>query len=271
MFGTNPIRKQRLGDGKSLEIQTVFPTIQGEGPYAGRPAIFVRLAGCNLRCHFCDTDFESRIRTMQLNDLLRWIDDLAMSDGRQKPTTLVVITGGEPFRQNLVPLCRELAFLDYDIQIETAGTLWIPGFENMVFESGVTIVCSPKTGKVHEKIAEFCTDWKYLIQQGEIDKHDGLPDTSTQVKGTPLKLFRPPRKTDTVWLQPCEAYKVQFKPVDFAHLRKDAKDGDLIEQQVTSSARDEEQSLRNIHLARDLAMRFNYRISLQIHKFLGIP
>ena len=59
MFGTNPSRKQVLDDGQELWVQEVFYTLQGEGPFSGQPALFIRLAGCNLRCFWCDTEFES--------------------------------------------------------------------------------------------------------------------------------------------------------------------------------------------------------------------
>lgn len=275
MFGTNAIRKQHLGSGVTLHLQSVFPTIQGEGPYAGRPAIFVRLAGCNLRCFFCDTDFESKDREVSKDELVKTILTLAHLDN-QKPTDLVVITGGEPFLQNIIPFCRGLIREDFDIQIETAGTLWNPGFEDLVVHDGVMIVCSPKAGKVHDKIAQFCQDWKYLIQEGAVDIVDGLPNKSTQVFGQNQKLARPPRKTDTVWLQPCEAYKVGYKKISLPGDGTEGQNGSsrvdgLADQSITSSVRDIIQTQHNIELARDLAIRFNYRISLQIHKLLGIP
>jgi 7-carboxy-7-deazaguanine synthase len=58
VYGKNPVRKQELTEDGSLDVVDIFPTIQGEGPNAGRPAVFVRLWGCNLTCSFCDTDFE---------------------------------------------------------------------------------------------------------------------------------------------------------------------------------------------------------------------
>ena len=59
MFGTNPKRPPlKNHDGLSLDVVEIFPTIQGEGPFSGMPAIFIRLGGCNLACDFCDTEFE---------------------------------------------------------------------------------------------------------------------------------------------------------------------------------------------------------------------
>lgn len=267
MFGTNPIRKQRLESGLELNVQSIFPTIQGEGPFAGKPAVFLRLAGCNLKCHFCDTDFESRRQTKSLYDVVAEISKLSAWD-KVVATTLVVITGGEPFIQNIVPLCEMLILKGFDVQIETAGTLWNPGLEDVFENDRLTIVCSPKTGKVHSKIESYCFDWKYLIQEGQVDATDGLPNQSTQVPGVSLRLFRSNRRTDRIWLQPCEAYKVE-KEIKLTPLTLNVEE--MSDQKVTSSIRDQVQSQRNITLARDLAMKYNYRISLQVHKFLGIP
>ncbi|HEY6020017.1 MAG TPA: 7-carboxy-7-deazaguanine synthase QueE, partial [Candidatus Paceibacterota bacterium] len=63
MFGQNPVSPIRH-DKESFLVKDIFYTIQGEGPYAGRPAVFVRLGGCNLRCAFCDTDFSNGVKEM---------------------------------------------------------------------------------------------------------------------------------------------------------------------------------------------------------------
>ena len=132
MFGTNPIRPPEKGDGTTLKVVEIFPTLQGEGPFVGHPSVFIRLGGCNLACHFCDTEFEA-FHDMRLEDVLIKITQEAagMRD-------LVVITGGEPLRQEIAPLCAALLDLGFRVQIETNGTLWRPLPED------VHIICSPK-------------------------------------------------------------------------------------------------------------------------------
>lgn len=132
MFGKNPIRRPVTHDGQTLDVQHIFPTIQGEGPFAGQPAVFVRLGGCNLQCSFCDTEFES-FSEMPLNAIIARVDALA---GWR---TLVVITGGEPLRQPITPLCEKLLDGGYDVQIETNGTLFRDDLP-----AEVSIICSPK-------------------------------------------------------------------------------------------------------------------------------
>lgn len=261
MFGTNPLRKQVLDDGTSLRVQSIWRTIQGEGPYSGAPAIFCRLAGCHFRCYFCDTDFESNYQNILPTPVI--VEQVvAQSCGNIK---LVVLTGGEPFRQNILPLCSGLADAGFHAQIETAGTFWAPGIGDLIELGVVSIVCSPKAGKVHPKIQFYCQHWKYIIREGEVAEDDGLPNVSTQTPGASVRIARPPRKTDTVWLQPCEEYdmnKFKLFPIATAPWRPD--------QVTTFKVRDQERSKRNMQLTAELAMKYGYRISLQLHKIIGL-
>lgn len=257
MFGTNPLRKKEQTDGLSLRVQKIWHTIQGEGPFAGCPAVFIRLAGCNLRCYFCDTDFESGYgNVMSVGDVLDQVRSFISYP------SLVVITGGEPFRQNILPLCNALVFSSFRTQLETAGTFWVAGLEMLIKTGAVSLVCSPKSGKVHDAISKHCQHWKYLINAEEgVDETDGLPNHSTQIQGERQKLFRPPRTTDTVWLQPCEVYKNTVKALAI---------GGPSDQCITAAAKDVEAFNHNAKFAALLAMKYNYRISLQLHKILGL-
>lgn len=137
MRGKNPIRPPVSGDGKSLELKNIFATLQGEGLYAGVPSVFVRLGGCNLACNFCDTDFED-FKKVSVSEILGKVDELSRNSTGQKVRKLVVITGGEPLRQNIAPLCEELLKNGFSVQIETNGTLY------RELPKEVDIVCSPK-------------------------------------------------------------------------------------------------------------------------------
>jgi len=78
---TLPMLNQQLAEKRverqdgALEIIDIFPTIQGEGPFAGEPAIFVRLAGCVLQCPLCDTDYTSGRRLISIPSLTEEIDE----------------------------------------------------------------------------------------------------------------------------------------------------------------------------------------------------
>lgn len=140
MFGANPIRPPEPGDGSILQVHEIFPTLQGEGPFAGWPSVFVRLGGCNLACAFCDTEFED-FAPWTLPDLLAEVGRLALNDTARRVRSLVVITGGEPLRQNIAPFCASLIAAGFRVQIETNGTLW------RELPPEVSLVCSPKPGR----------------------------------------------------------------------------------------------------------------------------
>lgn len=229
MLGKNPVRPQLIEDGQSLWIQSVFYTLQGEGPFIGTPALFVRLAGCNLKCFWCDTDFESSKWQPDLDELLERIESM-----RPEHCQLVVITGGEPFRQNLAPLVERLLQKELTVQIETNGTLWV----DLPDHPKLYIVCSPKTNFIHEKLRPRITSYKYVLGSGNTDPNDGLPLLSTQIEDVPAKIARPDRGSD-----------VYVMPIDTGD---DLKNG------------------ANRRACVETAMRFGYKLTLQTHKFLNI-
>jgi 7-carboxy-7-deazaguanine synthase len=105
-----------VGDARVRVIE-VFYSIQGESSCAGRPCVFVRLSGCNLRCSWCDTTYSFQGGDWYtLNDLI----DKVNSYGVQ----LVEITGGEPLLQATVhPLMTRLCDDGYEVLLETSGSL----------------------------------------------------------------------------------------------------------------------------------------------------
>jgi 7-carboxy-7-deazaguanine synthase len=219
MRGTNPIRPPKTDDGQTLDVQEIFLTLQGEGPNAGTPAVFVRLGGCNLACDFCDTQFES-FSAMPLGSVIDRIQDLGFRI--QEKNFLIVITGGEPLRQNIVPLCEALVTRGFRVQIETNGTLYRP------LPEAVEIVCSPKnTGNgyasIRPDLLPRIAAFKYLVSAsqplyGEVPAAVGVP----------------------IYVQPMDEY-------------------------------DPAKNAANVELAKQLALTHGYKLSIQLHKLLGIP
>ena len=101
----------------SLRVNEICYSIQGESTYAGRPCVFVRLTGCNLRCRWCDTAYafhEGEPRSVEQ----------ALEQVRSYKCPLVEITGGEPLLQEEVYLLMSRLLLEgYEVLIETGGSL----------------------------------------------------------------------------------------------------------------------------------------------------
>lgn len=228
----------------ALIVHSTWPTIQGEGPDAGRPAVFVRLAHCNLRCHFCDTEFETGEK-MLVSEVLTRVRKAVFEPGRLGTAKLVVITGGEPLLQNIVPLVRELNYVGMEVAVETAGTVYVDGLDR-VFDAvrdlfGNIIVCSPKTPKLNEKLVPLIGAYKYVLRAGEADPEDGLPSMSTQTVNQYAKLFRPPHGSQVpIFVQPCD-------------------EGDEV------------LNKRNLDCVAQQCMKYGYRMSVQLHKVAGLP
>jgi 7-carboxy-7-deazaguanine synthase len=101
-----------------MQIIEIYKSIQGESSFAGLPCAFVRLAGCNLRCSWCDSNYTfGRGISVPALAILAEIRSLSPNGG------LVEITGGEPMLQEreLVPFMRDLVGLGYRTLLETSG------------------------------------------------------------------------------------------------------------------------------------------------------
>lgn len=100
----------------SLTVNEVFYSIQGESSFAGRPCVFIRLTGCNLRCSYCDTRYAYEEGTeMELDSIMDHVSSYRCP--------LVEITGGEPLIQEDTPqLIRRLLERGFEVLLETNGS-----------------------------------------------------------------------------------------------------------------------------------------------------
>lgn len=217
----------------TLEVHSIFSTIQGEGPFCGRPAVFVRLAGCNLQCPGCDTEYTQNRERLNYGSILQNIEERLMSTSSN--ANLIVISGGEPFRQNITPFCDFLIENDFDVQIETNGSMQIP----MELSQLVTVVCSPKTAKLHPSALHRANAFKYVMKAGNMREEDGLPLQALDHRATPY-IARPHKSfRGKIYLQPMDEQDV-FK------------------------------NFKNTKAVLDSAMKHNYTVQLQIHKLLNV-
>jgi 7-carboxy-7-deazaguanine synthase len=95
----------------------IYKSVQGESSFAGLPCIFVRLAGCNLRCSWCDSEYTFKGGYKQS------LDEVEAAVAALTPVRLVEFTGGEPMLQEreLVPLMERMLNKDYTLMMETSG------------------------------------------------------------------------------------------------------------------------------------------------------
>jgi organic radical activating enzyme len=227
LINTQAIEKQNPSNKETLRVHSIFYTIQGEGPFAGQTAIFIRLAGCNLQCPKCDTEYTEGSQSMNIQEIINeatWINKCA---------DLVVITGGEPFRQNITELVNQLYENEFRVQIETNGTLYLKDFPF----NKVTVICSPKSGKINPKLLPHISALKYVVSSNDVDEKDGLPNRAL---GLPAKVARPPANfTGTVYIQ-------------------------------AADEQDEYRNEINLRAAKDAVLNFGYTLCIQIHKLVGV-
>ena len=109
-----------------MKVSEIFASIQGEGRYIGRPQVFVRLAGCNLSCRWCDTGYARE------GGVEKTVDEIVGEVGKHGIGS-VCITGGEPMMQTaeLRELIDKLKSMGYEIVLETNGTI----YDKYIFES----------------------------------------------------------------------------------------------------------------------------------------
>ena len=125
----------------SITVCELFSSIQGESSYAGLPCFFIRLAGCNLKCSYCDTAYaQNREGGKDYS-----IDEL-VKEAEKSGMTLVEITGGEPLLQkSVIPLCETLLNAGFTVLIETNGSCSIAELPDAVIK---IIDCkSPSSGE----------------------------------------------------------------------------------------------------------------------------
>ncbi len=229
-----------------IDVHSIFYTIQGEGPFCGKPAVFIRLAGCNLQCPGCDTDYTRGRKRQPIELVTARVKELHKQQPQHGvPGSLVVITGGEPFRQPalLMDLCDALMSDGFFIQIETNGTLAAPDHSWYMREpneeEGIYVVVSPKSGSVHPTIERIACAYKYVMNTRSVSLLDGLPiHALDHTLGGQLSVARPPRGYDgPIYLQPMDE-------------------------------QDKEINWRNLSACIQSCMAYGYFLQLQVHKII---
>lgn len=263
----------------ALLVRSMFFTLQGEGPYAGKPALFLRLGGCNLGdkgpagCAGCDTNFRiAESETLDFedveHDLMSLVPDTKHYH-QQLHKMLLVVTGGEPSLHAELP-----AFLGYtdfkSVQIESNGHN-LKLLHECQAQHGAYVVLSPKaslkgyapalvptmveqsddwgeelTIHGHEFVPEL-TCFKFVVSADPVNKHHVLPEW----------VMNPRRPPVDIYVSPCTEYLRSYEGEVSS-----AWDHTLV---------DAERTQANYAYAAKLAMEFNLRLSIQTHTLTAIP
>ncbi len=215
-----------------MKISEIFYSIQGEGPSAGRPAVFVRFQGCNLKCPFCDSKYTwngnytemdaSEVIEQAIEKVEEEIGELVLYND-----ILVVFTGGEPMMyQESLKKCiegfRGKGFTDFEI--ETNGTL-SPQSKNIIsIFDGVHFIISPKLNMMDNEedvdVMKFSTPrtLKFVVEDKEDcrDVMDWYCDNITrgeEIYFMPKGKFKADlEKNSKEIVEMCKKYGVKFTP-----------------------------------------------------------
>lgn len=125
-----------------LKITEIFYSLQGESTLVGLPTVFIRLTGCPLRCHYCDT-------TYAFKGGKRLTIEQILSEVANYQCTHICVTGGEPLAQkNCIELLQTLCQLGYQVSLETSGALDISAVDPRVIK--VMDLKTPASGEVEK-------------------------------------------------------------------------------------------------------------------------
>ena len=171
-----------------MVVNEIFYSLQGEGFLAGLPSVFVRLAGCPLRCKWCDTKYawsESAGTDYSIEKIIQTV--------QQWPCKFVVITGGEPMiNSGLLQLVKQLKALKKHITIETAGIAFVPALPCDLMSISPKLSNStpddPELAGVHEDsrldmavLRELIANYEYQLKF-VVDCADDLSDIDQILK-----------------------------------------------------------------------------------------
>lgn len=258
-------------DENALRVSTIFKTLQGEGPFSGRPCVFLRLAGCNwgakgvrgVGCDFCDTDFRmSESELWSFQELDDHIFGVLGCD-------LLVVTGGEPSlqREQLV------GFLDYTmrpdkhggviptVQIESNGVRYID-VKDKSYEDQVHVVLSPKfpTRTHRDKLGHIANGYiagrrnqqylKFVVTADPEHPHHTVPEGFNRLNFP----------HDRTYVSPMAIYKEP--PTEFEGVINIWADDCPIDKEATRA---------NYKHAAGICMEHGYKLSIQTHLFAELP
>ncbi len=164
---------------KTGRVSEAFFSIQGEGPTAGLPAVFIRLQGCSVGCRWCDTKYSWDPAGGRPAEI-----DTLVEEAAAHPCRRAVITGGEPLESPLFPaLAAALADRAFEIEVETSGTLEPPALPGRALQWNVSVKLASsgvdEARRINPAAVRAFRDrfawWKFVVSdQRDLDEVLGL-------------------------------------------------------------------------------------------------
>lgn len=291
MFGLNDkVGKSFFKDAKSDElfVTSRFFTLQGEGPFRGHPAYFIRLAKCNLACSFCDTYFDAG-EWLDFNSLLEEADTViqaffqkrnlatpSWAQGLNKKMILV-ITGGEPsLQENLSAFLEKAQPYFQHTQIESNGITILPDLPRCT-----TLVVSPKCLEKEGKIIRYLKPNSNMLERADYLKFVlSAPEDNqyTPYSEIPQWAHEWAEKTKKqVFVSPMNRYLKE--PQRAQAIRDKGHDLTLAERSEINEVvsfwepglLNLEKNQRNHEYAAEYCMKYGFILNLQIHLFASLP
>lgn len=291
MFGfNNKIGKAFFKEAKDCELLVTsrFFTLQGEGPYRGYPAYFIRLAKCNLACSFCDTYFdhgEWRSFDSLLEETEQVIDAFFKARNCSTPSwakgyskkIVLVISGGEPSLQNNVSAFLKVAANYFECtQIESNGTSLLTGLPE-----STTLVISPKClEKNGQPIRYLKPNLKALERADYLKFVMSVPEDKRYSPYSEIPLWAHEWKEKTnkqIFVSPMNIYKKEPHRVQLLKSKNNAltlaERSDINE--VVSfwepDLLDLEKNQRNHEYAAEYCIKSGFIFNVQLHLFASLP
>lgn len=291
MFGENEIIGKSYFESAApneLLVASRFFTLQGEGPYRGHPAYFIRLAKCNLACSFCDTYFDQG-DYRSFTSLLEESDQLIQTFYQQRQMTppswastdpkkmVLVITGGEPTLQSNLAAFLHLAEPRFQhTQIESNGIIVLNDLPR-----STTLVVSPKClekdGKIQRylepnaKMLERADCLKFVMSAPEETFYSAYSEIPAWAHQWAAATGKP------VFVSPMNLYKKEPQRVKMLRQQKNAftiEERSDIHETVSfwePDLLDMKKNQRNHEYAAEYCMKYGFILNLQIHLLASLP
>lgn len=293
MFGMNEIVGKKYFNNaqpEQLLVTSRFYTLQGEGPYRGHPAYFIRLTKCNLACSFCDTYFDSgswktfdellEESKFVISEFYAKRDMVTPDWALEFPRNIVlVITGGEPsLQQNLAPFLHKASRYFKNTQIESNG---INVLEDM--PQSTTLVVSPKCAEKNDKAIKYLEPSQDMLDRADCLKFVMCAPEQEQYSPyaeVPVWAHQWAKRTGKpVFVSPMNVYLKEPKKAKELRAAKQLTEITIEERSEVDEVisfwepglLDMTKNQRNHEFTADYAMRHGFILNLQLHLFASLP